>query len=66
MLTGEVKWFNVKKGYGFITSNNVDYFVHYADIDCDGFKILKPKQNVEFDTYEGKNGIQAGHVKVVS
>lgn len=63
MLKGTVKWFNIKHGYGFIAGDdNVDYFVYYKDIVCDGFKKLKPEQRVSFDTYEGKNGIQAGNV----
>ena len=67
MLTGNVKWFNIKKGYGFITcdSMDVDYFVHYKDINMENFKVLKPRQRVQFDTYDGKNGVQAGNVTVI-
>ena len=49
MNNGVVKWFNSKKGYGFITSENKDIFVHYSGIVADGFKSLTEGQNVSFD-----------------
>lgn len=47
---GKVKWFNKEKGYGFITKKDGnDIFVHYKDLNMDGFKLLKDGQKVEFD-----------------
>ena len=55
-VTGTVKWFNSSKGYGFISSENGDVFVHYQSIQGDGFKTLEDGQKVEFEiTYEGTN-----------
>ena len=49
MLKGIVKWFDVRKGFGFITDeDNIDYFVHYSEIQGDGFKRLKEGQKVNF------------------
>ena len=52
MKKGIVKWFNVQKGYGFITSDDVDYFVHYSSIQGDGFKKLDEGETVSFDVEE--------------
>ena len=66
MKKGTVKWFNTKKGYGFITDESgKDVFVHYSGIASDGFKNLEEGQSVEFSTIDGKNGPQATEVKVV-
>ena len=49
-MKGTVKWFNAKKGYGFITSENgKDTFVHYSGINGDGFKALNEGDSVEYD-----------------
>ena len=64
MNNGIVKWFNSKKGYGFITSENKDIFVHYSGIVADGFKSLAEGQNVSFDTTNGDKGIMAVNVQV--
>jgi len=56
-MTGKVKWFNNKKGYGFITDENgKDIFVHYSAIQKEGFKTVKADENVTFDveTVDGK------------
>jgi CspA family cold shock protein len=68
MLTGKVKWFNAKKGYGFITRDDdgTDIFVHYSAIQSEGYKKLKQDQAVEFDTETGEHGIQAKDVKILS
>jgi len=69
MATGKVKWFDGKKGYGFIIpeSGNGDIFVHYSSIKSDTeFKSLKEGMAVQFDITEGKNGLQAQNVVVVS
>jgi cold shock protein len=51
-LTGEVIWFNVKKGWGFIKQDvgGADIFLHYSDIVCDGFRVLKAGQRVSYTT----------------
>jgi CspA family cold shock protein len=48
-MVGNVKWFNDKKGYGFITSENGEHFVHYKGIAGTGYKTLKKGQEVRFD-----------------
>ena len=66
-MRGTVKWFNPKKGYGFITKDEGgDVFVHYSAIDMDGFRTLQEGQKVEFDIQNGEKGPQAVNVKVVS
>lgn len=64
MARGTVKWFNDKKGYGFITcESGVDVFVHHSAIQDEGYKSLSENQAVEFEIEEGPKGKQA--VKVV-
>jgi len=63
-MKGKVKWFDGKKGYGFITGEE-EVFVHYSGIVKDGFKALNEKQEVEYELGEGSKGIQAINVKVV-
>lgn len=64
MTKGIVKWFDNKKGYGFITYNETEeIFVHFTAIEEDGFKSLDENQTVEFEIIEGNRGIQAAHVK---
>ncbi|MCR5633312.1 MAG: cold-shock protein [Eubacterium sp.] len=66
MARGTVKWFNEKKGYGFITDENgEDVFVHYSGLNMEGFKTLADGQTVEFDLSEGDKGSQATNVTVV-
>lgn len=66
MAKGTVKWFNEKKGFGFITDEEGDdVFVHFSGIDAEGFKTLKDGQTVEYDVTEGEKGKQAINVKVV-
>ena len=69
MNTGTVKWFDAKKGYGFIsdmaTENSKDYFVHFSEIQIDGFKTLEEGQKVEFEIGEGTKGEVAKNVKVI-
>ena len=64
---GTVKWFNGEKGYGFIQveGGGQDVFVHYSDIQTDGFKILDEGQAVEFEITDGPNGPQAKNVRVI-
>ena len=67
MARGTVKWFNEKKGYGFITDEQGnDVFVHFSGIAMEGFKTLKDDQKVQFDVTEGDKGLQAINVVVVN
>ena len=63
MQQGTVKWFNAKKGYGFISdAEGNDVFVHFSALNMDGFKELKDGETVEFDVVEGEKGPQAANV----
>ncbi len=66
MNKGTVKWFNAKKGFGFITNSETgeDVFVHYSGIVSDGYKTLDEGQNVTFDIEQGAKGAQAVNVTV--
>lgn len=59
---GVVKWFNNRRGYGFIDRQGEDVFVHYRAIQGDGFKTLKEGQEVEFTITSGEKGLQAESV----
>ena len=64
MQQGTVKWFNAKKGYGFISdADGNDVFVHFSALDMDGFKELKDGEKVEFEVTEGAKGNQAANVR---
>jgi CspA family cold shock protein len=66
-MTGTVKWFNDAKGYGFISRDEGDdVFVHYSQVDMDGFKSLQEGQLVEFTIGQGPKGPQAENVKPIS
>jgi len=66
MEKGTVKWFNVTKGYGFITrSNGQDVFVHFKAINAEGYKKLDEGDEVEFEVEEGAKGPQAANVTKV-
>ena len=63
MQRGTVKWFNAKKGYGFISDEEEkDVFVHFSALNMDGFKELKDGERVEFEVVEGEKGPQAANV----
>jgi CspA family cold shock protein len=63
MTVGTVKWFNEGKGYGFIESEDgEDCFVHFSEIQGEGFKTLNEGQNVEFEKSMGQKGPQASKV----
>jgi CspA family cold shock protein len=63
MYKGKVKWFNERKGFGFITrEDGSDLFVHYSDIDGRGFKALAEGDEVEFDVVKSDKGPKAVHV----
>lgn len=66
MTTGRVKWFDEKKGFGFIErEDGNDVFVHFKAITGDGFKTLTEGQEVEFEVEQGQKGPQACNVTVV-
>ena len=63
MKTVTVKWFNAKKGYGFISDENGDdIFVHFSALNMSGFKVLEEGDKVEFEVIEGEKGPQAANV----
>ena len=64
--TGTVKWFNIVKGFGFITGEDGnDVFVHYSSIDGSGYKILREGQKVEYTIRTDEKGPAADEVTVV-
>ena len=66
MMTGKVKWFNSKKGYGFITNENgEDVFVHYSGINMEGYKTLADGVNVTYELVETERGVAAINVVVI-
>lgn len=63
MVKGTVKWFNDKKGFGFLSrEDGDDVFVHHTSIQGEGFKTLREGQEVEFEVQEGPKGPQAVNV----
>ena len=61
-MKGTVKWFNAKKGFGFISDENGnDVFVHFSALQMDGFKVLDEGEEVEFDVVNGEKGPQASN-----
>jgi CspA family cold shock protein len=67
MAQGTVKWFNSEKGFGFIAQDNggADVFVHYSEIQGQGFRTLEENQRVEFEVGQGPKGPQAQNVRAV-
>jgi CspA family cold shock protein len=66
-VTGKVKWFNEKKGFGFLEQpGGADVFVHFSAIKASGFKTLPEGATVTFDVEQGQKGPQALNVEVVS
>ncbi len=67
MTQGTVKWFNAEKGFGFITvTDGQDVFVHYSNIEMNGFRVLEEGQAVEFTVGSGQKGPQAESVRVLA
>ena len=63
MQHGTVKWFNAKKGYGFISDEaGNDVFVHYSGLNMEGFKSLTEGEAVEYEVVNGEKGPQAVNV----
>ena len=68
MSTGQVKWFNNAKGFGFILPDEGgdDLFAHYSAIGMEGYKTLKAGQQVSFDVIEGPKGLHAANILALS
>lgn len=67
MKQGTVKWFNAKKGFGFISDEEGnDVFVHFSGIVADGYKSLEDGQKVQFEVVDGEKGSQATEVSVIA
>ena len=66
MSEGKVKWFNERKGFGFIEQEGgSDIFVHFSAIQSSGFKTLSEGQQVSFDVVQGKKGLEAENVRTL-
>ncbi len=66
MMQGKVKWFNERKGFGFIEAENgSDVFVHFSAIQSSGFKTLEEGQAVSFEVQNGPKGLSAVNVTAV-
>lgn len=67
MAQGTVKWFNAEKGFGFIEQDGdgPDVFVHYSEIQSNGFKTLDEGARVEFEIGQGQKGPQATGVRAI-
>jgi len=64
MPTGNVKWFDSKKGFGFIINpEGKDVFVHFSSIEGEGFRSLKDGETVDYEQVQGEKGLLAQHVK---
>jgi CspA family cold shock protein len=62
-MKGTVKWFNAKKGFGFISDEDGnDVFVHFSALNMDGFKVLDEGDEVDFEVINGEKGPQAANV----
>ncbi|HPX71619.1 MAG TPA: cold-shock protein [Acholeplasmataceae bacterium] len=61
-MTGTVKWFNSEKGFGFISAEGKDVFVHFSQIKVEGFKTLAEGDKVKFEIKDGERGPQAVNV----
>ena len=65
MPSGKIKWFNSKKGYGFITDDetNKDIFLHVSALEESKLRVLKEEQKIKYDIKEEKNKLQAINIK---
>lgn len=66
-MVGKVKWFNDKKGFGFIRTDGVpeDIFVHHSAIHMEGYRVLFPDQEVEFELKTDQRGLKAVKVRLI-
>tara|TARA_B100001093_G_scaffold503240_1_gene557354 strand:- start:36 stop:239 length:204 start_codon:yes stop_codon:yes gene_type:complete len=67
MPVGKVKWFNSKKGYGFITEDKTerDIFLHVSELEISKLRVLKENQKINFEIKEDKSKLQATKIKKV-
>ena len=65
MPSGKIKWFNAKKGYGFITDNETkkDIFLHVSSLENSRLRVLKEDQEISYEIKEEKNKLQAVNIK---
>ena len=68
MPTGTIKWFDDRKGFGFIEPDGggEDVFVHFSALQGEGYKTLEEGQSVQFEIVKGDKGLQAANVSKVS
>ena len=67
MPKGVVKWFDPEKGFGFIQNEyGSDVFVHYSEVDKEGFRCLRTGQQVEYQEIETDKGLQGKEVRVIA
>mgnify|MGYP001769450067 CR=1 FL=1 len=67
MPQGTVKWFDYRKGFGFVVNEEgLDVFVHFSSIQSDGFRTLRPGQLVEYVELKSSKGLQGKEVQVVA
>lgn len=64
MINGVVKWFNDQKGFGFVAAQGKDYFIHYKEIQTEGFKSLKEGDQVRFEPSQSPKGPVASQLKM--
>ena len=64
-IRGKVKWFSKKKGFGFLTSGDKDYFAHFSAVEGDGFKTLNAGAAVLFRPTKGPKGPQAENITIL-
>ena len=66
MAQGTVKWFDPRKGFGFVVNDKgQDVFIHYTSIDKDGFRCLRNGQIIDYDQFETGKGLQGKNVQIV-
>jgi len=66
MTIGIIKWFDRKKGYGFlVTEDGTEAFLHYSNLDMEGYRAVEPGQTVQFEMRESDKGAQAFHVRTI-
>ena len=66
MAEGAVKWFDPKKGFGFVVNEDGnDVFIHYTSIKTDGFRCLRNGQTVEFEEFDSGKGLQGRNVSIL-
>ena len=65
MINGVVKWFNDSKGFGFVSANGKDYFIHFKEINMEGFKSLKEGNRVSFEPSQSPKGAVATRLTIV-